>query len=408
MARRDATEKRMKYCVVIPDGAAGLPLADYGGRTSLEAAVTPHLDALAREATLGLARTVPPGLEPSSAVACMSVLGYDPRRYYRGRAGIEALSMGITVAPGEVVFRCNLVSLKDGRMWDYSGDHIDSAEAAELIAALNAALGTDAVSFHPGIGYRHILKLKGRPETLRAECTPPHDIIDQPVAEYNPRGDGSEFLRELMARSEAILADHPINRARLTRGARPISSIWLCWGTGELPGVPAFETRYGLRAGLSSPVDLLRGLALQTGIETIHIPGVSDGPDNDYAAQARGCLEALAARDLVVIHIEAPDECGHDGDAAAKIGAIEAIDREVIGRLRDWRGDNLRLLVQPDHPTPVTLRTHTADPVPFMLWGDGLARSGAARFTEAEAAGTGLFIENGYNVMSLLTGEAKI
>ena len=398
----------MKYCVVITDGAAGLPLADYGGRTSLEVAVTPHLDALAREGTLGMVRTVPPGLEPSSAVACMSVLGYDPRRYYRGRAAIEALSMGIPVAADEAVFRCNLVSLQDGRMWDYSGDHIGSHEAGELVAALNEALGTDVVGFHPGIGYRHLLKLKGRPETLRAACTPPHDISDQPVAGYLPHGAGSELLRELMTRSEAVLAAHPVNRTRLARGAKPISSIWLFWGTGQLPEVPDFQTRYGLRASLSSPVDLLRGLALQTGIEVVHISGVSDGPDNDYAAQAEGCLGVLADRDLVVIHIEAPDECGHDGDAAAKIASIEAIDREVIGRLRDWRGDKLRLLIQPDHPTPVSLRTHTAEPVPCLLWGDGLAGGGAVRFTEAAAAGTGLFIENGYNVMGLLTGEAKI
>ncbi len=398
----------MKYCVVIPDGAAGLPLEGYGGRTSLEVAVTPNLDALARQATLGLVRTVPPGLEPSSAVACMSVLGYDPVRYYRGRAAIEALSMGIPVAADETVFRCNLVSLKGGRMWDYSGDHIGSDEAAELIAALGAALETDEISFYPGIGYRHIVKLKGHPETLRAACTPPHDISDRPVAEYLPSGTGSAMLRELMTRSEAVLRDHPVNRARLRRGAKPISSIWLFWGTGELTEVPDFETKYGLRASLSSPVDLLRGLALQMGIEVVHIPGVSDGPDNDYVAQAEGCLGVLADRDLVVIHIEAPDECGHGGDAAAKIAAIEAIDREVIGRLRDWRGDRLRILVQPDHPTPVTLRTHTAAPVPFLLWGDGLTASGAARFIEAEAAGTGLFIENGYNVNSLLPGEAEV
>jgi 2,3-bisphosphoglycerate-independent phosphoglycerate mutase len=371
-------------------------------------AVTPHLDALAREGTLGLVRTVPPGLEPSSAVACLSVLGYDPARYYRGRAAIEALSMGIPVVAGEAVFRCNLVSLKDGRMWDYSGDHIGSGEAAELIGALNAALGTDAVSFYPGIGYRHILKLKGSPETLDAVCTPPHDISDRLIDEYLPHGRGSDLLLELMARAAEVLRDHPINRVRSIRGAKPVNSIWLCWGTGELPEVPAFKARYGLRAGLSSPVDLLRGLALQTGIEVLNIPGVSDGPDNDYAAQAEGCINALAERDLVVIHIEVPDECGHAGDAAAKIGAIEAIDREVIGRLRDFRGDNLRLLVQPDHPTPLVRRTHTAAPVPFLLWGEGLAGGGAARFTEAEAAGTGQFIENGYNVMGLLTGEAKI
>jgi 2,3-bisphosphoglycerate-independent phosphoglycerate mutase len=394
----------MKYCVVITDGAAGLPLAERGGKTCLELARTPNLDAMARAGRLGLSRTVPTGMEPSSAVACMSVMGYNPAVYYRGRAAIEAVSMGIAVNEGEVVFRCNLVNVHDGRMRDYSGDHIATPEAAQLIVALNEGLSGDGVEFFPGLSYRHILKLKGREDSLQAVCTPPHDIYDQPVAGYLPAGPGSEILRELMRRSEDILRDHPVNRAREARGDKPITTIWLFWGTGRIPGMPPFRQQYGLKAALSSGVDLLKGLAMMAQVEVLEISGVSDGPDNDYPAQAEGCLRALGSYDLVIAHIEAPDEAGHGGDIEAKVNAIERIDAEFLGRLRHL--EDIRVLVQPDHPTPIATRTHSPEPVPFMLWGSGIAAGSAARFTEAEAAKTGLYVENGYNIMSTLTGEA--
>lgn len=392
----------MKYCVVISDGAAGLPLTERGGRTSLELARTPNLDAMSAAGTLGLSRTVPPGMEPSSAVACMSVLGYDPAVYYRGRAAIEAVAMGIPLAPDEVVFRCNLVSVRDGRMWDYSGDRIATVEAAELIAALNQALGGPGQEFFPGVSYRHILKLSGREETLQAACTPPHDIYDRPVADYLPTGPGGDFLRGLMRRSEAVLAAHSVNRARRERGDKPITTIWLFWGTGRIPAMPPFTEKFGLKAALTTGVDLLRGLAMMAGLKVLEIAGVSDGPENDYAAQAGGALEALDENDLVIAHVEAPDEAAHAGDIDAKITAIERIDAEFLGRLRERKG--LRVLVQPDHPTPVATRTHSPEPVPFLLWGDGIGHNGGGRFTEAEAAKTGLRVENGYNVMSMLTG----
>ena len=397
----------MKYGVLIIDGAAGWPLPGRGGQTCLELAHTPNLDALAQQGILGLARTVPPGMEPSSACACMSVLGYDPRVYFRGRAAIEARSLDIPVGEGEVVYRCNLVAVRDGKMWSYSSGYISTDEARTLVTALNRSLGSDEVRFYPGVSYRHICKLKGHEETLQASCTPPHDIPDKPVAEFLPRGPGSEVLRDLMARSEAVLREHPVNLARQARGEIPATMLWLFWGSGQVPDMPAFQRLYGLEAALTSGVDLLRGLARMAGMAELEIAGVTDGQDNDYAAQAAGAVEALAKYGLVVVHIEAPDEAAHDHAIDDKIEAIQRADREVVGRLRAWRGDTLRLLVLPDHATPIEVQTHTDDPVPFLLWGEGFAANGGQRFTEAEAKKTGLFIEEGYKIMGKLVGKVK-
>ncbi|MCD6299996.1 MAG: cofactor-independent phosphoglycerate mutase [Dehalococcoidales bacterium] len=392
----------MKYCVLIIDGAAGWSLPERGDKTSLELAETPNLDALAREGIVGLVRTVPPGMEPSSACACMSVLGYDPKVYYQGRAGIEALSMGIPVGEGEVVFRCNLVAVRDGTMWSYSAGHISTEEARELITALNEDLGNDQVHFYPGVSYRHICHLKGREDTLSATCTPPHDIPDKPIAEFLPHGPGSDLLLDLMRRSEAVLRDHPVNVKRRAGGDIPATMLWLFWGSGKAPDMPSFKQVNGLDAAMTSAVDLLQGLAQMAGMEVLDIPGVTDGQDNDYTAQAAGALHALDKHDLVVIHIEAPDEAGHSGSIDDKVEALQRIDEEVVGQLRSWRGDALRLLVMPDHPTPIKVRTHIADPVPFMLWGMGFTANGAKRFTESEAKTTGLFIDPGYNIMERL------
>ncbi|MFC2022359.1 cofactor-independent phosphoglycerate mutase [Chloroflexota bacterium] len=395
----------MKYCILIIDGASGLPVPERGGQTCLELARTPNLNAMAQEGILGLVRTVPPGMEPSSACACMSVLGYDPKLYYRGRAGIEAKSMGIPVDDGEVVFRCNLVAIDDGRMRDYSSGHISTGEAKKLIGALNESLGNDQIRFYPGISYRHILKLRGKEDTLLATCTPPHDIPDKPVAEFMPHGPGSELLREMMKRSEVVLREHPVNVKRRSRGDIPATMIWLFWGSGRIPEMPSLEEVYGLKAALTSGVDLLQGLGQMMAIDILDIPGVTDGLDNDDAAQAAGALEALEGHDLVVIHIEAPDEAAHSGSIYDKIEAIQRIDREVVGRLHLWRPNVLRVLILPDHPTPIKTQTHSPDPVPFMLWGAGFTANGARRFTEAEAAKTGLFIDPGYNIMSRLIGK---
>jgi 2,3-bisphosphoglycerate-independent phosphoglycerate mutase len=392
----------MKYCVLIIDGAAGLPLPERGGRTCLELAVTPNLDAMAAVGSLGLVRTVPPGMEASSACACMSVLGYDPTVYYKGRASIEARSLGIDVGPGEVVFRCNLVTVRDGKMFDYSAGHIGSDEARLVIDVLNEELGGENVKFYPGVSYRHILKLRGREETLQAVCTPPHDIPGRPVADYLPKGEGGKFLRELMARSETLLRSHQINVRRVSRGDEPVTTIWLFWGSGRVLEMPAFRDVYGLDAAMTSGVDLLRGMAKMAGMAVLDIAGVTDGPDNDNVAQVTGALDALDRHDLVVIHIESPDEAAHAGAVDEKVAAIQSIDDDVVSRLRRWSKDDLRVLILPDHPTPIVVRTHTADPVPFLLWGRGVAADRAARFTEAEAKSTGVFIGDGYKIMARL------
>jgi 2,3-bisphosphoglycerate-independent phosphoglycerate mutase len=394
----------MKYIVLIMDGAAGLPVPERSGKTSLELARTPNLDAVAARGTAGLVRTVPPGMEPSSACACMSVIGYDPVVYYKGRASIEAKSMGIPIGKGEVVFRCNLVSVIDGRMHDYSAGHISTAEAGEFIKALNEELGNKDIIFYPGVSYRHILKLKGREETLKAKCTPPHDIPGKPVEGFLPDGQGSGVLRDLMTNSETVLRGHKINVARLSRGDVPVSTIWLFWGSGQVPEMPSFKKTYGFKAAMTSGVDLLRGLAKMAQMEILDIKGVTDGPDNDNAGQVLGALDALKNHDLVVVHIEAPDEAGHGGHIDEKIKAIETIDAEVVSRMRSYKGD-LRVLIMPDHPTPVTLRTHTAEPVPFLIWGKGIDANGVLRFTEKEAEKTGVFIEEGYKIMGRLVGK---
>ena len=392
----------MKYCVLIIDGAAGRPLAEWGGKTSLELAHTPNLDAMAQEGTVGLVRTVPAGMEPSSTCACMSLLGYDPRQYHLGRAAIEARSMGVNIDEGEVVFRCSLVAVRDGRMWDHSAGHISSSEARELISALEKGLGGGGVHFYPGVSYRHICKLKGQEDTLEAACTPAHDIPDRPVREFLPKGPGSGLLRDLMQRSEAVLRDHPVNVKRRSQGRLPATMIWLFWGSRRAPDIPAFRQVYGLSAAATSGVDVIRGMAQVMGMGVLDIAGVSDGPDSDLGAQGAGALAALGEYDLVVVHIEAPDEAGHAGSIDDKVAAIQRVDGEMAAQLRSWRGEPLRVLVMPDHPTPIEVRTHTPDPVPFVLWGQGFSANGGGRLTEPEAEKTGLFIDPGYNIMSRL------
>ncbi len=390
----------MKHCILIIDGAAGHPLLSHNNQTSLELAQTPHLDALAKTAMVGKALTVPPGMEPSSAIACMSIVGYDPQVYYKGRSAIEAQSMGIKVGWKESVFRCNLVNVQDDKMLDYSAGHITTEEARELILTLEKELGDAQTQFFPGVAYRHLLKLKGHPEAVDAICTPPHDISSQPIAGYLPKGPGSDVLNDLMLRSEAVLRNHPVNLARRSRGENSATTIWLFWPSGQVPNLPSFKEFYGQKAAMISAVDLLRGIALMAGIEVVNVPGVTDGPDNDYKAQALGALKALETNDLVVVHVEAPDEAGHAGSIELKIEAIEKTDREIVSRLREVK--DLRLLVMPDHPTPIELKTHTGDPVPFLLWGPGFSYNGAKRLTEVEAASTGILVQPGHDLVRKL------
>ena len=392
----------MKYVVLIIDGASGWPVEALGNKTSLEAAVTPNLDQMARRATVGMTGTVPERMEPSSACACMSVLGYNPRVFYKGRAAIEARSLNIDIAEDEVVFRANLVTVENGKMRDYSAGHIATDESAEIIRSLNEKLGTPELTLYPGVGYRHILKLKGRPEALNAICTPPHDIPDQAIENYLPQGEGSDILRSVMAASVEPLKEHPVNLERVARGELPATSLWLFWGSGPLPDMPSFKDRYGLSAALTSGVDLLRGLGQMQGMDVLCIDGVTDNSDNDYALQMEEALKALDIYDMVVVHVEAPDEAAHAGNAEEKVRSIEMIDRDMIGRLRDFNKDKLRVLIMPDHPTPLKIRTHAAEPVPFLIWGSGVRTSGARRFTEEEAKGTRVSVAEAHNIMSMV------
>ena len=362
----------MKYCVLIMDGSAGLPIPERGGKTSLELARTPNLDAMASSGLVGLAHNVPPGMDPDSAVACMSIFGYDPKVYYTGRSPIEAKSLGIDFVPGEVLFRCNPVTIQNGKMVSHSAGSISTEEDHQLMASLNEKLGNDKIHFYPGVSYRNILKLKGAEDTALAICTPPHDIPGKPVAEFLPRGKGSDLIMELMKRSEAVFKDHPVNKKRIADGKLPATGIWLFWGAAGCRFYLRSMKLYGLKAAVTTGVDLLRGLGEFAGMSILQIPGVTDGLDNNYAAQAQGGLESLEDYDIVIIHIEAPDEAGHAGLVEKKIEAIEKIDAEVVSRIRSLSRDKLRVLVISDHPTPVKERVHTSDPVPLLLWGTDL------------------------------------
>ena len=390
-----------KALVLIIDGAAGWPVDELGGLTALEAARTPNLDRLAREGIVGMSRTVPEGMEPSSAVACMSVLGFDPVRYYAGRGPIEALALGVQLEPGEVALRCNLVTVLDGCMRSYTVGHIPSAESHMLIASLQEALGTSRTTFHPGVGFRHIVTVKQGGVLLETRCTPPHDIPDQPIADYLPQGPGAEFLLDLMERSRDVLGDHPVNRSRVARGEPPATQIWLFWPGMQPRSMPSFVSVYGRRPALSTAVDLLRGLARQISADVLDLPRVTDTNDNDFAGQMAGSLAALQEYDMVIVHVESPDEAGHAGDVAGKVEAIEKVDELMVPQLFSLHFP-VRVLVQPDHPTPLRLRTHVADPVPFIMWAPGRwAPNGVSAYTEAQAASAGLQVDPGYKLMSI-------
>ena len=395
----------MKYVILIIDGASGWPAASLGGRTSLEAARTPNLDLLAREGTVGLVHNVPEGMEASSAIACMSVMGFDPTLYYAGRGPIEAMAMGIDLQPDQVALRCNLVNVSNGIMTSYSAGSISSEEAAELVAALQAELGDDRLQFHSGVGFRHILTVRDGADLSATTFAAPHDITDREVAGRGPVGPGAMLADSLMERSKLVLAEHPVNQARIARGQLPATQIWLFW-PGMRPGdMPTFAQAHGGRkAALTSAVDLLRGLALQAGMDVLAIPGVTDGIDNDFAGQMAGALRALDGHDVVFVHVEAPDEASHAGNAAEKVQAIERTDALMVPLAMDMR-EKVRLLVLPDHPTPLELKTHVAEPVPFVMWGSGLAANGAKAFSEMEARATGFAVAPGHLLMSRLLGE---
>ncbi|HQN91598.1 MAG TPA: cofactor-independent phosphoglycerate mutase [Methanoculleus sp.] len=364
----------MKCIVILGDGMADEPLAELGGRTPLEYAETPNMDRIAREGRCGMLRTVPEGFEPGSDIANLSVLGYDPRVSYTGRGPLEAASMGIDLREGEMAYRCNLVTVRDGLMVDFNAGHISSAEGAALLRDLDAVLG--GVRVYPGISYRNLLVL---PEGRGSLTTPPHDIVGRPIQEYLPRGDDAAVLLECMERSCEVFSDHPVNRRRVQEGKIPATGIWP-WSGGKRPSLEPFRKKYGLAGGVISAVDLLGGIARLAGMEVIRVPGATGFIDTDYKAKARYAVDALDRLDFVYMHVEAPDEAGHMGSVDEKVLAIERLD-EAIGIILE-RPETI-VAVLPDHPTPIRCRTHTADPVPFAVLGKG--KDGVKGFSEREA-----------------------
>lgn len=412
---------RRKHVILLGDGMADLPVPALGGRTPLQAARTPHADRLARSGLCGLARTIPDQVPPASDTANMAVMGYDPIRYYSGRSPLEAVSMGIGMDDSDVAYRCNLVTLTGGAgepfaertMIDHSADEIDSETAARLIGAVASELARPGLRFHPGRSYRHLMIWQEGPEDIR--LTPPHDILTQAIAPYLPYGDRDAEVLALMDAGARILQDHPLNRERVAAGLRPANAIWI-WGQGRKPRLPRLAEGLGLSGSVIAAVDLIQGLGICAGLRVVEVPGATGTLHTDYSAKARAAMAELAAgQDYVYLHVEAPDECGHRAEAGNKVLAIERIDERILGPLAafldEWErqhGVPYRILFLPDHPTPVSLRTHTRDPVPFVLYSsDGeYGEAGphpADAYDEASCAGTGFVVEEGYRLFSLFT-----
>jgi len=370
-----------KFAIVIPDGAADEPLELFGGKTPLQAAHTPEMDAIARGGVLGRSRNVPDRFLPGSDVATLSLFGYDPEMVFTGRAPLEAASSGVELGPEDWAIRCNLMNSRDDRLTDFTAEHLSSDEARVLIDVLQDALGRAEIEFHPGVSYRNLMVYRGgrgvpAPFDSSTTTVPPHDHADEPVELYLPQGAGADLLRGLISEGSSLVGDHPINQARSARGVRPANLVWL-WGQGKAPRLPKFQVVHGLKGAIVSAVDLVRGVAVLAGWDRVDVEGATGYLDTDYAAKGRAGVEALKTHDIVCVHVEAPDEASHEGRADAKVQALEAIDREIIGPLRRAIAEHGgRILVSPDHATLIRTRAHDRGWVPWAMGGVGLAGSG--------------------------------
>lgn len=392
----------MKYVMIIPDGASDEPNAALGGRSPLEAARTPNMDRIAAGGQLGLAKNVPARFNPASDVATLSLLGYDPEIYYTGRAPLEAAAMGIELGPDDWAIRCNINTILDGRMTDFTAGHITSEEGRPLIEALQAALGTDKVEFHPGVSYRNLMIYRGSPGESPFDestlTTPPHDVPDQPAADHLPTGKGSELLRELMVKGSAIVAAHPVSTGRTAH--HPSNSIWL-WGQGKRPSLKPFKELHGIQGSMIAAVDLVRGVAQLAGWARIDVPGATGYLDTDYAAKGRYGINAINNYDFVCVHVEAPDEASHEGRPEAKVEALEKIDELIVGPLLEAvsKRPQWRALVTPDHSTLIRTRAHDRAPVPWAMCGTGIKPSGLS-YNERAAVEAGVeLLDPGFRLM---------
>lgn len=402
----------MKYAIVIPDGCADEPQESLGGKTPLQAAHTPAMDQLAASGVVGRANNVPAHLPAGSAVANMSLLGYDPVANFTGRAPLEAAAQGIELGPDDWAIRCNLVTIEDQVMRDFTAGHISTTEATALLATAQAELVGDLpLEFVPGVSYRNLAIYRATtaspaPFTNDTRATPPHDLTDKSVADDYPRGAGSDLLNDLMSRSVALFADHAVNRARREQGKLPATNVWL-WGLGRRPSLPPFAEVYGKKGKMITAVDLLRGIAALIGWDRIEAPGATGYLDTDYASKGRCAIAALPTTDLICVHIEAPDEASHEGRVEEKVKALEEIDRHIVAPLLaalQEQGD-YRMLVSPDHPTPLRTKTHSHGFVPFAIGGSGVAPDGFATYDEVSAGQSELAFDEGFRLMTYFLAE---
>ena len=389
-----------KYVIIIPDGAADDAIADFGDKTVFEAANIPNIDAISIEGRQGLCQTVPHGMPAGSDVAQMSLLGYDPVEYYTGRAPIEAVAMDITLSPTDWVFRCNLVTTANGLMVDHSAGHISTDEASKLIFELDETLGMqDTVDFHTGVSYRHLCVIHGT-DFADVKTQPPHDIIGQKVSKNIPKGKHSDMLNEMMEKSQQLFESHDINTVRQDLGENQVSSIWL-WGQGKKAVLDKFSKKYGLKGATITAVDLVRGLSKLIGFDVFEVEGATGYVNTNYKGKAEAAINALEKYDIVFIHVEGPDEAGHAGNAAEKKLALEMIDKYIVGPVHETLKlyDQYRILIMPDHPTPVETQAHTDEPVPFAMAGTGIKGMIQKPLTEANSAESGFRIERGCEMM---------
>lgn len=394
----------MKSIVLVGDGMADYSVPELGDLTPLQVADTPNMDFIAEHGRCGLAKTVPDFMPPGNDVANLSILGYDPAQYYSGRGPLEAASIGVALDKDDIAFRCNLITQRDGLIVDYSAGHISSEESRSLIDAVDSKLGANC-KFHAGVSYRHLLVMK---QGERAVCTPPHDVVGQPVNDVMPHGDGSNTLIDLIIASKAVLENHGINKRRRQDGKNTANLIWP-WGQGKAPSMPSFKELYSVSGSVISAVDLLKGIGKYAGLDIIDVPGATGYLDTNFSGKAAYALDSLKMRDFVLVHVEAPDEAAHMGSIEAKIKAIEDFDKKVVGRMLDELGEygDYRVLVLPDHYTPISVRTHTAEPVPFAIYSSAKKADGVDRFDEF-AAKEGIFgFVEGYNLMRLLMDDKR-
>ncbi len=400
----------MKYAIIIPDGAADEPQDELDGQTPLEAASTPAMDALAAAGVVARACHTPPQLPAGSEVGNMSLLGYDPLTNCTGRAPIEAAAQGIELGSEDWAIRCNLVTIEDQKMRDFTADHISTEDATELLATAQEKLGGDALEFVPGVSYRNLLIWRGAqspaPFTMELKATPPHDLTDKSVLDGYPRGPGSDVLNRLMAETLELFADHPTNVRRQAAGRLPATNVWL-WGIGKSPKLQPFAAAYGPQGAMITAVDLLCGLALLVGWKRIEVPGATGYTDTDYAAKGRYAIDALKQIDLVCVHVEAPDEASHEGDCAAKVKAIEEIDRHIVAPLASslQRTGEWRMMISPDHPTFLRTKTHSHGYVPVAIAGTGIEPDGFTSYGDTNAAQSPLAFEAGWRAMGYFMGK---